>query len=135
MSTLLPILYSQPPQMSLCSICPEPGRCCKQVCLPSAPPFWKSSWKEDARAWLTDNELPFAPHSIGTTHIADNGDEYVVIWFGCHNLTAQGLCGIYETRPDTCRTFVPGSDALCVFHEDAPLAFQGFPRSEPEVLA
>lgn len=27
----------------------------------------------------------------------------------CTKLTKEGLCGIYETRPIMCRTFVPGS--------------------------
>jgi Fe-S-cluster containining protein len=119
--------------MSLCSICPEPGRCCKQFCLPSAPPFWKSSWEEDAQAWLDKYELPYAPHSIGSTHTdEESGEEYVAVWFGCPHVTEKGLCGIYQTRPDTCRTFLPGSDSLCVFHKDARYAYSSPPESTPE---
>lgn len=125
MSTLLPVLYSQPPQMSLCSICPEPGRCCKQFCLPSAPSFWEKSWREDAQKWLDENELPYAPHSRSQHACTDpeTGDEYVLVWFGCNHVTPDGRCGIYETRPDTCRIFVPASDPLCAFHPNAAYAF------------
>lgn len=110
--------------MSLCSICPEPGRCCKKFCLPAAPTFWKSSWEEDAQHWVEQQGVPFAPHSHGPVHVdEESGEEFVLVWFHCPEVTAEGRCGIYENRPDTCRIFVPGSDQLCAFHKDAHLPF------------
>lgn len=130
MSTLLPILQTTP--ASLCDTCPEPGRCCKQFCLPAAPSFWLKSWREDAQKWLDDNGLPFAPHSHSKRIVRDreSGDDYVLVWFGCNHLTPEGRCGMYETRPETCRIFEPASDSLCVLHPDAPLAYSRDPSTE-----
>lgn len=39
------------------------------------------------------------------------GVRAIVVPCACAHLEASGRCGIYETRPQVCRLYVPGGDA------------------------
>lgn len=71
---------------------------------------------EEAQAFLDDEKLPFTPLRVIEEVTYEDGTVGVIPIFGCTHVTAEGRCSIYETRPETCRIFVPGSDHLCVFH-------------------
>ena len=116
MSSLLPVLASDPPQMELCNVCPKPGVCCNNFILGGGEErFPVESWRENAEALLVAWGLPFTV--LGErTRIMDADGEHVVPEFGCTHVTGEGRCGIYNERPATCRTFVPGTDELCAFH-------------------
>lgn len=119
MDSLLPILQSQAAPMSLCSVCAKPGSCCSDFGLFAsdgslAATFWKTSWREDAADFLAERGLPYTPDRIASEHVADDGEIYVAVGYRCAHLLPNGLCGIYATRPDICRTFTPGTNKLCV---------------------
>jgi Fe-S-cluster containining protein len=106
-------------QMQLCAICPEPGHCCRRFFLNWAGgeelTFWKDGWKAAALEAMHSLGLPFEPFEIRQTFTTDDGIEYVTVHFNCPKVTAEGRCSIYESRPETCRRYRPGSDGLCVF--------------------
>jgi Fe-S-cluster containining protein len=117
MSDLLPVLQSNAAPMSLCTICADPGHCCRGFELSSKGErltYWKSEWREKAQAYLVETGLPFVVVRIDGEYKSDEGDEYVTVWYRCPEVTESGLCGIYETRPGLCRRFLPGSGDLCV---------------------
>jgi Fe-S-cluster containining protein len=119
-STLLPVLRSEIPQMSLCSICPKPGSCCADFTLSDERgevTFWKDTWHEDALAWCDARKLPFFPARVVSEWTAEEGENkgrvYVSVRFDCPELLDNGRCGIYGTRPDLCRRYAPLVDELC----------------------
>jgi Fe-S-cluster containining protein len=134
MSELLPILH---PAMSLCGICPDPGHCCQSFQLIAPSPettgersFWESSWREDALAFA-QNELglPFEPSAIAE-RFAHDPEPYVTVLYSCPKLQADGLCGIYEDRPNLCRRYVPGSDSICAMKGIVSTPYHGDSTSE-----
>ncbi len=116
---LLPVLREKGAPMTLCSICPTPGACCKGFVLSHIPTgkdesgrqpllFWRSTWRKDAAAWLADRGLDFIPSKIAETYREEeSGKPYVSVRFNCSHLTTGGRCGIYETRPNVCRQYLP----------------------------
>jgi len=115
---LLPILRDKTPQMLLCSVCPAPGFCCKNFRLNAT--FWNAGGPDDVTRQARDMGLPFiATHSDerdGPWCSKEDGDaEYSYWFFDCPELDTDGRCKIYDTRPEPCRFYQPGSDALCVF--------------------
>lgn len=121
MSSLLPILNSHGAPGTLCSICPDPGKCCRNFLLSrnngDQLTFWAETWREDAHAELDLRKLPFRIDRIESTSITASFREYVTLRYSCGHLTADGRCGIYEDRPDTCRLYTPGTSDLCAFGE------------------
>lgn len=127
MSSLLPVLQENHPMMSMCNWCPEPGHCCKKFQL-SAPgngeygtnfSFWKGDRdgtlaRRDAEAELERRGVPFVIHSVDEEWRTERGHHFVRFYFCCPELLPSGRCGIYEERPDLCRSFIPGSDDLCL---------------------
>ena len=117
--------------MTFCSICPEPGRCCRKFCLNhendgrwEALTFFRDSWREDAAEHARQQGHPFAPlEIIEHDPILDTeGRERVMVWWTCPKLTPEGRCGTYADRPRLCRTFVPGTNGLCAFGDlSAPI--------------
>lgn len=69
------------------------GACCEYITLPL---FAKNA---DANRWL-------CLHGTKTGQAVD-------LEIRCSQLTTEGLCGIYHTRPQVCRDFKPGS-AECI---------------------
>jgi Fe-S-cluster containining protein len=119
MSSALVVLNDDP-RLQLCSICPTPGRCCKEFFIPGLGRglFQGESWREEAAAQLEREDLPYEPiRAIARTCMPG----WVMVVFGCKHVTAEGCCSIYEERPDTCRIFIPTTDELCVFFDGPPL--------------
>ena len=105
----------------LCSICPEPGACCRRFCLPShdedpviPETFWKDSMFEDGQKVLTDAGLPFKVGGI-EEEIQSKEGALVTLWYYCPKVTSEGRCFIYENRPECCSSYQPMTDNLCVF--------------------
>jgi len=73
-----------------CDVCA--GACCETFMLPIADILVPTA---DARGWLILHGVETAP---GLLEFACR----------CRALTPDGRCGIYETRPEVCRLFVPG---------------------------
>lgn len=90
--------------MSLCELCPRPGRCCSGFELNGGDiglhatelevsttlaelgfPFFHPLWRKPDGAWLS--------------------------W--CDRLTKDGRCGDYENRPQLCRDYQPLACSLC----------------------
>lgn len=118
-SSLLPVLQSQAAPMSLCAICPEPGHCCKKFSLQGA--FLFEDWQADLEEVLRVGGVPFFRlHSLGPIVRDDiDGQDYVSVFLSCTNVSENGRCGIYESRPALCRKYVPTTDGLCVFAKGA----------------
>lgn len=129
MSDLLPVLLSDIPAMTNCSICPKPGSCCSGFTVNFGDAY-TADWEAEATKKLQEYGLPFvvsgvyiskehfrsAWHPIITgTNLNRVTGESVHPLYSCTKLLPNGRCGIYETRPQLCRLFVPGSDGLCVF--------------------
>jgi len=117
---LLPILQSQAAPMSLCEICPQPGRCCAGFNLKGSifneGVLWEHNWREESARLLAEFNLPFKPISIEAEYVGDEG-KYGEVRYSCPKVTAEGRCGIYETRPKVCRIFVPAQNILCVMSD------------------
>lgn len=65
---------------------------------------------------MLEMNLPFQPTEIhGLFTDEDSGRRYVTYAYSCPELLPNGRCGIYENRPNVCRDYKPGTDALCVF--------------------
>ena len=107
--------------MSLCDLCPRPGRCCSGFEL-NGGKFGEGKTALEigadlARTQDIDDEgnvlgigLPFLPlflRSDGHWH------------FWCPNLTREGRCGDYENRPWACRHYQPLADHLCAMLTNA----------------
>jgi len=67
---------------------------------------------EQVQADLDKVWLPFKPLRPDLVHY--NGEEKIPWLYTCPRLGDDGRCTIYHNRPGLCRTFEPGSDALCV---------------------
>jgi Fe-S-cluster containining protein len=118
-SELLPILADNAPQNLLCGICPAPGSCCSNFSLYGATDgneltTWADEGIEAAVAHCEVNNVPFVPDHIDR-RFEHEGREYVTWRYSCPKLLANGRCGIYLERPETCRRYLSGKDALCVF--------------------
>jgi Fe-S-cluster containining protein len=135
MSSLLPVLRDNHPAMSLCAWCPEPGHCCKDFFLQSSNGgerdsngryiygsnfcFWKGDRdgrlaRQDAERELFRRGLPYSVADIAREGRTKRGHSWVMFSFNCPKLGADGRCQIYATRPDICRRYLPGQDALCL---------------------
>lgn len=117
-NSLLPVLRSDHPAMSLCSICPKPGMCCQNFPLSKNGEqltFWEDTAFEDAIDFLRKHDLPFDPHEVSGTYTTEDGRRYVTLRYNCPKLGPDGRCTIYATRPALCRNFLPGEGDICAF--------------------
>lgn len=104
----------------LCESCIAPGSCCKQMHLTGGVAdqgarLGQPMSREKAEHLAMLNGLhTFFP--VGHHH--DGSWE-----FACTALQLNGRCGIYEDRPQLCRTYAAGSDPLCVhyFSSEVPV--------------
>jgi Fe-S-cluster containining protein len=116
------VQIGETPVMALCSLCPEPGHCCKKFALSLGGYSKREDWVGQARQELRDRGLPFQPLTIQRDYAVEDQNspdfrsERVTLYFYCPKLSKDGRCTIYPFRPDVCRVFVPASDTLCVFH-------------------
>jgi Fe-S-cluster containining protein len=111
--------------MSLCDTCTKPGACCRDI--PIFAPggwgnFYPQDWPENAAAQLETKmpSHPFIPLRLemfpAERLSPDAKGPYGMGRWSCTNLTAEGLCGDYENRPQLCRDYQAGSDRLCVMY-------------------
>lgn len=101
----------------LCESCIAPGSCCKKmhltggVSLHDGVRLGKPMSHELAEKLTALNGL----HTFFPTHQRPDGS-----WeFACTALQPDGRCGIYEDRPELCKSYVAGSDPLCVHYFSA----------------
>jgi len=76
--------------------CHQCARCCTYVAIQIDRP--RSNVEYDYVVW-------YLLHPDVSVFVDWEGDWYVKFETRCRNLTATGLCGIYETRPAICRDF------------------------------
>lgn len=81
----------------LCEHCP--AACCRHIALPLDKPVGKRDY-DDIRWYIMHENVSI---------FVEEGDWYVQFQTRCRNLGADNLCRIYETRPDICREYEPGS--------------------------
>lgn len=99
--------------MSLCDACLSPGACCKRMVLNSSlyGPGLGPQSRESAEHLALRLALPFFP--------ARQREDGIWEW-ACTELQPDGRCGAYEDRPQVCRDYAAGSDALCVHYWPDP---------------
>lgn len=118
MSHALVILQAAAP-MSLCSICPKPGACCKGFQLFTTINGMRaeftvprSAWRDRAQSFLNLCGLPYTLDGYRETSRTSHS---VTPVFRCEHRTHEGRCGIWERRPKVCSDFLPAADPLCIF--------------------
>lgn len=102
--------------MSLCDKCFDPGRCCKLMNLSQKSGDALTVWTDiDIPAQAIEHGLPFEPVAkLGEWTDEKTGRPYAEFHWRCTKLLPNGRCGIYEDRPNLCRSFEPLTDQLCV---------------------
>ena len=103
--------------------CPLMGSCCKSMVLTMGGKNYPTATNiRDARQQLQEYGMPF--DLIGFTRSWNEHDrDYRYSWrVGCVMVLPDGLCGIYDSRPNVCKIFKAGSDALCILHPEASQA-------------
>jgi Fe-S-cluster containining protein len=99
--------------MVSCDTCRAPGSCCSAFTLNI--PVFGDDWKAEAIEKLEQHGLVmFVPvrKRIGWGRSPFNG-----ILFNCTRLGSDGRCTDYENRPELCRAYQAGDDALCAEFE------------------
>ncbi|WP_422057334.1 YkgJ family cysteine cluster protein [Sphingomonas sp.] len=98
----------------LCDVCIDPGHCCRDLPLrggPTGPHGERVDQPmsfERAEHMAMRAGLPFRPIYR---------DEEGLWRWTCTALDQRtGRCTIYETRPQVCQIYDPGTDPLCVHH-------------------
>ena len=81
----------------LCEHCA--AACCRYLALPLDRPASRRDY-DDIRWYLMHEAISV---------FVEEGDWFVQIQTRCKNLEANNLCGIYDTRPEICREYEPGS--------------------------
>ena len=81
----------------LCEHCS--AACCRYVALPLDKPARARDY-DDIRWYLMHENISV---------FVDDGDWYIQFYTRCTHLGADNRCTIYETRPETCRDYEPGS--------------------------
>ncbi len=74
------------------------GFCCRYLALPLDKPRTPRDF-DDLRWYLMHERISI---------FVEEGDWYVQFATTCKNLTVDGLCGIYPTRPKICREYKAG---------------------------
>jgi Fe-S-cluster containining protein len=116
------ILGQNRSEMLLCSICPDPGHCCRNF--DSTLTYWDDAASETVKHYLdflAGEPMPWIPLGPGQKKFDREGREYSHWRFDCPKLGPDGRCTIYENRPQACRTFVPGSTEVCAFSKILPV--------------
>jgi Fe-S-cluster containining protein len=107
-----------PPPIDCLRDCQDIGACCQSMVLWA----WDEPWPRtedltEARQTIEKRGLPFEIVSRGYAVDAGNRPTGRHAWYlTCKMVLPDGLCGIYENRPEVCRDFIPGHDCLCVKH-------------------
>lgn len=69
---------------------------------------WHDAASFKLAAFRVDFFRPVRPYPL------HEGEEQTQVLFACDRLGTDGRCMQYDDRPDVCRIFDAGSDALCV---------------------
>lgn len=110
------------PALPMCEVCPDPGRCCRKLHLnevypdkTSALAFWRESGTPlHALVLMASWGFPFMP--VEAHEFEVDGKPARTFSYSCGELRVDGRCGVYEDRPQLCRDYAPGQDAMCVYH-------------------
>ena len=113
--------------MSMCDRCYQPGACCRLFTLNIGTAHVDegnagAQARLDGRSDSQGRPYPFVAVGPANERWGQGEREYAYWLFSCPKVTAEGLCSIYEDRPDTCRMFEAGSNRLCVHHQGAEMA-------------
>jgi uncharacterized protein len=87
----------------LCSYCT--AKCCRYFALPIDTPT----------TWADFEHLRWYVMHGRTAIFVDADTWYLLVYGDCENLLPDHRCGIYETRPDICRTYTTDN---CEFDND-----------------
>ena len=83
------------------------AKCCRYITLLIKSPAKNKVNRDEARWCLMHENISL---------VREDGDWYVQVDTRCRNLTSDGLCGIYQDRPDVCRQY----EAECCDHHGEP---------------
>jgi len=97
------------------TICPDLGACCRKLALWVKGTPWPATEDPIEAQDMIDNypdgALPFELLAHAQTTTGTHA------WYlRCKMVRRDGLCGIYEHRPEVCRSFQQENDCLCVLH-------------------
>jgi Fe-S-cluster containining protein len=115
------ILDQQRAEMGLCSICPDPGHCCRNF--DSSLVYWDDASVEEVQMYMefmAGEPMPWIARAPGPKKFIQRGRQASHWKFDCTAIDSNGRCTIYETRPQACRTLVPATVDVCVFQDIAP---------------
>jgi Fe-S-cluster containining protein len=113
------VLQDNAAQSVLCSVCPDPGACCRLF--DTSAVYWDDADPDEVDQYMASqfSAVPWKAVMPGRekyTSDSDDGRVYSNWLFTCPKLV-DGRCSIYATRPDGCRHFVPElTGSICVFH-------------------
>jgi Fe-S-cluster containining protein len=117
------ILEQQRPEMSLCSICPDKGHCCRNF--DSSLVYWDDASHDEVTRYMhfiAGEPMPWIVRGPGPKRFKQNGRAFSHWLFDCPKLGPDGLCTDYENRPQACRSLVPGTVDVCTFNEGVAVA-------------
>lgn len=104
--------------MSLCDACRVPGHCCFGISV-------SGEWGETALEALIKMASAYGAAPDRGPAAAELGLPFIplikfgVRWlFWCANLRGDGRCGDYANRPYACRSYLAGTDRICVESPD-----------------
>jgi len=100
----LPVLPKTDTDDARCSDC---AFCCTYVAVEIDEPTCRDS---------LSNILWYLYHENIRVYLDENGDWFVQFWTRCEALRPDGLCGVYETRPDVCEEYT--ADDCEITHDD-----------------
>lgn len=102
---------SEKTEVSMCDSCQLPGACCQSFVLEGLNQKYR-------RTQVAHNVVLEALHDKGLDFLIPlYFDKKVEDWlYHCALLDADGRCSEYGTRPEFCRSYVPGSDGICFHH-------------------
>jgi Fe-S-cluster containining protein len=115
------ILSQNRSEMVLCSMCPDPGHCCRNF--DSTLIYWDDATPEEVTHYMefvAGEHMPWIPLGPGPRKFAQGGRTYSHWRFDCPKLDSTGRCTIYAERPQACRSLVPGTVGVCVFSKIPP---------------
>lgn len=128
------------PDIDCIKECPDLGACCRRMVVWANGKPWPVTEDPIEAQKEIDNyrggALPFELLAHGETtdpSTHEPGGRHA--WYlRCKMVTTNGLCSMYDNRPDLCRIFAPGSDPLCVKHPDHPEALVRFDKGMGELI-
>lgn len=80
---------------------------------------WEEEGREDIIAHVRDNDVTWSGNGV-TNRFGSHVKTCLMscVYLAWHGSSAS--CTIYETRTKVCRSYIPGSSALCPQHRKSP---------------